>query len=638
MIYSQKLLSVFQRHLNIFKAAKQCYNCIIDRKGRTGNHVIPSALSRRHSKLWTITKQRGIPVHHVYFIREKKQIEVPEGTTVLEAERLAGLLPDAPCGGAGTCGKCRVIADGQNVRACQTRITKDFQIDTAVSSSLEDAVILTEGFSRPVSFRPGIAVHAVELKKTVPGDRRSDWERMLSALSKAGAEGAETFRPDPELASSLYERCRQGGIWYIAHTDREILDIRAEKRAFCFAAFDIGTTTLAGYLLDAADGRVLAVESRMNPQAQYGADVIMRADHALAHGTEALSRCIRQELDAMIGCLAAQAHRERTDILQICVVGNTCMHHLFLNLSPASLVHAPYTPAISQALTLPTAPYGLNVHPKGQLLMLPNIAGYVGADTSGCLLAIRPDQKEEITLLLDIGTNGEMILGNRDRLATCSTAAGPAFEGAKIECGMRGTDGAVDHVSFENGVWNYTTIGNRPAAGLCGSGLLDLTAQLLKHGFIDENGTLESGQEDPGTFLLVHPEDAGNDKGVYLTQKDIREVQLAKAAIAAGIRILMKTLFITEEDIRCLYIAGAFGNYMDPVSAGAIGLIPPSLTERIRPVGNAAGEGAKIALLNTEEWRLADRLAKTVEFVELAALPEFQDCFVDELEFPLPAR
>ena len=182
MIYSQKLLSVFQRHLNIFKAAKQCYNCIIDRKGRTGNHVIPSALSRRHSKLWTITKQRGIPVHHVYFIREKKQIEVPEGTTVLEAERLAGLLPDAPCGGAGTCGKCRVIADGQNVRACQTRITKDFQIDTAVSSSLEDAVILTEGFSRPVSFRPGIAVHAVELKKTVPGDRRSDWERMLSAL------------------------------------------------------------------------------------------------------------------------------------------------------------------------------------------------------------------------------------------------------------------------------------------------------------------------------------------------------------------------------------------------------------------------------------------------------------------------
>lgn len=575
-------------------------------------------------------------MHQVYFIREKKQIEVPDGTTILEAERLAGLLPDAPCGGAGTCGKCRVAVAGQNVRACQTRITEDLQVDTAVSSSLADAVILTEGFSRPVPFRPGVSVHSIELKKTVPGDRRSDWERMLSALSEAGAESADAFLPDPELASSLYERCRQGGTWYITHTDREILDIRAEKRAFCLAAFDIGTTTLAGYLLDASDGRVLAVESRMNPQAQYGADVIMRADHALAHGTEALSGCIRQELDAMIGCLCAQADRERTDILQICAAGNTCMHHLFLNLSPASLVHAPYTPAISQALTLPAAQYGLNVHPKGQLLMLPNIAGYVGADTSGCLLAVRPDQKDEITLLLDIGTNGEMVLGNKDRLVTCSTAAGPALEGAKIECGMRGTDGAVDHVSFENGVWHYTTIENRPAAGLCGSGLLDLTAQLLKHGFIDENGTLTSGQEDPKTFLLVRPEDSGNETGVYLTQKDIREIQLAKAAIAAGIRILMKTLSITEEDIRCLYIAGAFGNYMDPASAGAIGLIPPSLAKRIQPVGNAAGEGARIALLNTDEWRLADRLAKTVEFVELAALPEFQDCFVDELEFPLP--
>lgn len=577
-------------------------------------------------------------MHQVYFIREKKQIEVPEGTTILEAERLAGLLPDAPCGGAGTCGKCRVSVDGQDVRACQTRITEDLQVDTAVSSSLNDAVILTEGFSRSVPFAPGIAVHPVELKKTVPGDRRSDWERMLTALSEASGERTDAFLPDPELSSALYERCRQGGIWYITHTDREILDIRAEKKDFCLAAFDIGTTTLAGYLLDAADGRALAVESRMNPQAQYGADVIMRADYALSHGTEALSRCIRQELDAMVGSLAAQAGRERADILQVCVVGNTCMHHLFLNLSPASLVHAPYTPAISQALTLPAAPYGLNIHPKGQLLMLPNIAGYVGADTSGCLLAVRPDQKEEITLLLDIGTNGEMVLGNRDRLVTCSTAAGPAFEGAKIECGMRGTDGAVDHVAYENGVWRYTTIGSRPAVGLCGSGLLDLTAQLLQHGLIDENGTLESGQEDPKTFLLVRPEDSGNGKGVFLTQKDVREVQLAKAAIAAGIRILMNTLSITEDDIRCLYIAGAFGNYMDPASAGAIGLIPPSLTGRIRPVGNAAGEGARIALLNAGEWRLADRLTKTVEFVELAALPEFQDCFVDELEFPLPAE
>lgn len=574
-------------------------------------------------------------MYQIYFVREKKQVEVPEGTTILEAERLTGLLPDAPCGGAGTCKKCQVIANGQTVLACQTKIQKDLHIDTAVSSSLKDAAILAEGFSRPVTFRPGISTHSIELKKTVPGDKRSDWERMLEALAKAGAEKTEEFLPDPELASSLYERCLEGNTCYVVHTDHEILDIQDKERNCCFVAIDIGTTTLAGYLLNALNGQVLAVESRMNPQAQYGADVIARSDYALAHGTEVLSECIRRELDEMIGALAEQAGVERADIFQVCVAGNTCMHHLFLGISPASLVHAPYTPAISQALTLSASQYGLKIHPKGQLLMLPNIAGYVGADTSGCLLVVRPDQKEEITLLLDIGTNGEMILGNRDRLVTCSTAAGPAFEGAKIECGIRGTDGAVDHVSFENGTWHYTTIGNQPAIGLCGSGLLDLTAQLLLNGFIDENGSLNSGQENPKVFFLVPPEASRTKKGVYLTQKDIREVQLAKAAIAAGIQILMKTLSITEQDIACLYIAGAFGNYMDPISAGTIGLIPPSLTGRIQPIGNAAGEGAKIALINKEEWKSADQLAKSVDFVELAALPEFQDCFVDELEFPL---
>lgn len=574
-------------------------------------------------------------MYQVDFIREKKQIEVPEGTTILEAERKAGLVPDAPCGGTGTCGKCRVIANGQTVQACQAQIRENLQVDTAASPSLENAVILTEGYSRPVAFDPEVFIRPVKLKKALPGDKRSDWDRLLAVLAEAGAAGTESFLPNPVLASSLYEQCKENKIWYVIHTNQEILDIRAEAEHICFAAFDLGTTTLAGYLIDAENGRILSVESRMNPQTQYGADVIMRSDYALTHGTDTLSQCIRSELNDMIRSLALQACVNRTDIFRICIVGNTCMHHLFLGISPASLVYAPYTPAISQSLILPAGQYGLSVHPNGQLLMLPNIAGYVGADTCGCLLAVRPDQKEEITLLLDIGTNGEMVLGNRNRLAACSTAAGPAFEGAKIECGMRGTDGAVDHVVFKDGCWHYTTIGNQPAMGLCGSGLMDLTAQLLLNGFLDENGNLKSGQEDPKVFFLVPPELSGNERGVYLTQKDIREIQLAKAALAAGIRILMKTLSISEEDISSLYIAGAFGNYMNPVSAGVIGLIPRSLTKRICPIGNAAGEGAKIALINAEEWKLADRLAKDVEFIELAALPEFQDRFIDELEFPL---
>jgi uncharacterized 2Fe-2S/4Fe-4S cluster protein (DUF4445 family) len=435
------------------------------------------------------------------------------------------------------------------------------------------------------------------------------------------------------LASSLYERSRQASDWYVIHTDEEIFELRPEEGRRFFAAFDIGTTTLAGYLLDAADGRTLAVESAMNPQAQYGADVIMRANYALEHGVEVLADCIRTAIDVMLGKLADKAGADRSDIFQVCVVGNTCMQHLFLGISPASLVHAPYTPAISSGLTLCASDYGISIQKKGQLLVLPDIAGYVGADTCGCLLAVRPDQKEEITLLLDIGTNGEMVLGSKDRLVACSTAAGPAFEGAKISCGMRGAAGAVDHVYLKDGEITYSTVGNVPAVGICGSGLIDLVAVLLKTGAIDDSGRLQGNQAD-GTYMFVPPESSGNGQGICLTQKDIREVQLAKAAIAAGIQLLMKELSVTEEQITQVYIAGAFGNYMDPRSAAVIGMIPHRLADRVRAVGNAAGEGAQIALLNRDAFQTIQSIAKQVGFVELAASEEFQDCFVDELSLP----
>ena len=235
--------------------------------------------------------------------------------------------------------------------------------------------------------------------------------------------------------------------------------------------------------------------------------------------------------------------------------------------------------------------------------------------------------------MIDIGTNGEMVLGNRERMVTCSTAAGPAFEGAKIECGMRGAAGAVDHVKYEAGKWSYTTVGNKPAVGLCGSGLIDLVAGLLDAGMLDENGVLRSGQEKQGVFILVPPERGGNERGVYLTQKDLGEVQLAKAAIAAGIQMLMERLGITEDDICSVYIAGAFGNYMDPVSAGKIGLLPETLVKKVKPVGNAAGEGAKIALVNEKKMLEMDELVRKIEFVELAASADFQDHFIDELGF-----
>ena len=570
----------------------------------------------------------------VKFVRENIEIEMEDGASVLEAEIRAGLRPDAPCGGLGKCGKCLVKINGEVVKACQVRISEG---ETCVVETLDRAgseKILTDGFNREVVFEPGLRMVQVELEKARPGEKRSDWQRLLDELAEMDSDvEPERMEVDLKLAGELYGMRRDSDDWYVIYSGRRILEMRKQAGRRCLAAFDIGTTTIAGYLLDSEDGRMLAVESRMNPQAQYGADVIMRANYALEHGTDVLSRCIREAVNEMLGVLAGDAGISREDIFQVCIVGNTCMHHLFLGISPASLVHAPYTPAVSERLVLNAGDYGLDVQRKAELIMLPDIAGYVGADTCGCLLALRQDQKDEISLMIDIGTNGEMVLGNRNRLVTCSTAAGPAFEGAKIECGMRGAAGAVDHVKYETGKWDYTTVGNQPAVGLCGSGLIDLVAGLLDAGMLDENGALSSGQEKQGVFMLVPLEQAGNERGVYLTQKDIGEVQLAKAAIAAGIQMLMKRLGITEEEICSVYIADAFGNYMDPVSAGKIGLLPAALVKKVKPVVNAAGEGAKIALVNEREMLEMDELVGKIDFVELAASGDFQDYFIDELGF-----
>ena len=568
----------------------------------------------------------------VIFIREQKQIEVPDGTTILEAEIQAGLCPDAPCGGQGKCGKCLVKANGEIVKACQTPVHSEMKVDTLISS--QKHAILTEGLNRPVAFKPGLFIHPVKLDKAIAGDNRSDWERLVTEVRKASDLEMTHVEPNLKLAASLFDKRKEGEDWFAIHTRDSILELKKEKPKAYMTAFDIGTTTVVGYLMDAENGTVCAIESMMNPQAQYGADVIMRANYALEHGVEALSSCIQTAIDELLHKLAKKKKIQPEEIYQVSIVGNTCMHHLFLGISPGSLVHAPYNPAFSERLTLKAKEYGLHIHSQAQLLMLPDIAGYVGADTCGCLLALRQDLKDEISLMIDIGTNGEMVLGNKEKMATCSTAAGPAFEGAKIECGMRGAAGAVDHVAYEDGSWTYTTVDHQPAIGLCGSGLIDLVAQLYKAGLIDEMGHLESGQENDSIFVLVPPEKAGNEKGVYLTQKDVREVQLAKAAIAAGIQLLMKELGITEKEIQKIYIAGAFGNYMNPASACAIGLLPPELEHLVEPVGNAAGEGAKIALLNTDELEATDRLVRGIRFLELAASAEFQDTFVDELAFP----
>ena len=466
----------------------------------------------------------------ITFLPEGITVPVEAGTTLLQAQILAGLRPDAPCGGKGTCGKCRVTVEGTEMLACQTVIDRDMTVHTGQ----EDQIQI--------------------------------------------------------LATGLQVQTRPDG------TDDYVL------------AFDIGTTTVVAYLLNGHTGNLLAQESCMNPQSQFGADVISRIQYALEVGGDALSSCIRQTMQDLTQRVCHQRKITPEDIGAAAIVGNTAMHHLLLGIDPKPLVTPPYMPRVFEALE------------QNNARILPNIAGFVGGDTVGCMVSTRFDQRESLTLLIDIGTNGEMVLGSKNRRIACSTAAGPAFEGAKISCGMRGAEGAVDHVWLENGNISYHVIGDAPPAGLCGSGLLDLVAVLLDAEILDESGYLEDGE-----FKLCD--------NVVLTQKDIREVQLAKAAIRAGIELLAENLGVAVEDIQNVYLAGAFGNYMNPASACRIGMIPPVLLHRIEPIGNAAGEGAKLCALSREEFAYSQRLAKETEFLELASLPNFQDCYVDALEF-----
>ena len=584
--------------------------------------------------------------YRVFFIKEKTEVTVKEGTTVLEAERIAGLSPDAPCGGAGKCGKCMVKINGAVEKACQTKITTDIEVEAIEKKS--EHRILVKGTERAVTFSPELESLDIEIPPCTVGENSSDWTRLCEAINSRRKKDI-IFQPKLEILPVISRLIKEknGKARAIISGD-QILELKEQDdRPVLMAAFDIGTTTVAGYLLDGKTGEQLATASALNTQTEYGADVIMRANYSLEHGTEELSTCIRELLRKLIGTLCEAAKRSPEDIYQVSVVGNTCMHHLFLGIVPDSLVHAPYNPAISQWLMFPAEKFHLGIHPGGQLVALPVIAGFVGADTVACLLAVNLEEEKKMTLMIDIGTNGEIVLGNEKRRIACSTAAGPAFEGAQIELGMPAAKGAVDKVWLEGRRIKYSVIGNDRPVGLCGSGLIDALAVLLKAGIIDENGTILSGQELPILFrsyvFEVEAEEAAQSTepslavhiapGVYITQEDIRKLQLAKGAIAAGIEVLFKEYGCMPCNIDVLTFAGGFGNYIDKASAAAIGLFPQELLDKAKEVGNAAGNGAVSAALSQEAWERALEISGNMRYIELASYPHFNEMYVEHMNF-----
>ncbi len=600
-------------------------------------------------------------LYNVVFADAGVEIKVREGMTLLQAAIFADIHPDAPCGGNGTCNKCKMkIISGKRTgvfNACQVRVDCDMVVESEIRDGSHH--LLMKGSTRNIKVKPAVFKLPVDVEKCTIGDNISEWDRLknaavkaLKASERADAGKERIIKPAPQkggIVSRLGDRLLQAGnkgevIMFEGPEGFEILDFGNGITPFA-VAFDIGTTSIVGYMIDALTGKEVAVRSLLNPQAQFGADVINRSNYAIANGYETVHKVVCDAMNRIIRELCEEAGTSPENVYAVSFAGNTCMHHLFMDFSVAPLVHAPYNPSFADSIVMRAGDNDILINASGKLIVLPNIAGFVGADTVACLLATDFDRREKLTLMIDIGTNGEMVLGNSKRRITCSTAAGPAFEGAKITCGMRGAAGAIDHLDVVAGKLEYSTIDNEPAKGICGSGLMDLIALMLDYGIIDDGGRLVSEDEYDdydgrkledytGRFFEHDGKNAfmiGN--GVFICQKDIREVQLAKAAISAGIILMSDRMGISIIDIGEVFIAGAFGNYMRAESACRIGMIPESLLDRIKMIGNAAGEGSKIALLNVNEFERTDGLARGTEFLELATHEDFNDTFVDELSF-----
>ncbi len=514
----------------------------------------------------------------VTFAPEGRSVFVMTGTSLIEAAGRAGIVLNTPCGGRGTCGNCRVEitlnapapsdADRQHLSedeiesgmrlACQVRVTEEMRVDVPVTTRFFDQKILTDGEGKPVELDPSVRKHHMVLPPPSLEDQRSDTDRVHSMIEEdVVVSNVDVLHDMPALL-----RASEFNVTAVVAEGRLVNVEPGDTTGRNFGmAFDIGTTTVVGFLMDLVSGREAAVASRTNPQIKFGDDVVNRIQHA-SQGPEGLAELRQLILDCMneiIEECCSAAKTSAQEIYEVTLVGNTTMNHLFLGINPEFVAQAPYVAALRRPVNILARDAGLRIHPRGLVHTLPNIAGFVGADTVGVILSSDMHRSEGITFAIDIGTNGELVVGNRDRLVACSTAAGPAFEGARIRFGMRAADGAIDKALINDDL-EFNVIGNVLPRGLCGTALIDLVAELLRVGCIDPMGRLLPPDEMPSSTpdaikrrivegenkslsFLIAPEGETQVNGpIVLTQRDVRELQLGKGAISAGVAILLKEI------------------------------------------------------------------------------------------------
>jgi len=622
----------------------------------------------------------------VVFTPSGRRGRFEHGTTVLEAARRLGVDLDSVCGGRGICGRCQIeVSDGEHAKhgivssqahltpagelearyaterglaagrrlGCTACVTGDLVVDVPPESQLYRQVVRKEADAHPIELDPVVRLYYVQLTDAELGESIGDLRRLKAALaSDWELEGLEA---DAQVLTELQPALRNGAsaVTVAVHDGRTITAVwpGLHDRAFGIA-FDIGSTTVAGHLCDLLTGDVLASAGEMNPQIRFGEDLMSRVSYVMLNpGSEReLTRAVRGCLAKLTAELARAVEIDRREILEVTLVGNPIMHHLLLGIDPTPLGAAPFSLAVDESVRIPARDIGIPVHPGARAYILPCIAGHVGADTAGVLLSEAPYLGDEVNLIVDVGTNAEIVLGNRDRLLAASSPTGPAFEGAQISSGQRAAPGAVERVRIHpetleprlrvigNDAWSDEAgFAEVQVTGVCGSGIIEAIAELHLAGVLTTDGTIDGALAerssrvvpDGRTFSYVlwrgEPE-------LVITQNDVRQIQLAKAALHAGCALLMEHYGIERVDR--IRLAGAFGTHIDPVHALVLGLVPDCDPERVTAAGNAAGTGARIALLNRGARAEIEDVVRRVEKIETAVEPRFQEHFVNAMAIP----
>ena len=605
------------------------------------------------------------------FPRYGKNAQLSDGNNILDAAKDVDIEISAVCGGRGLCGKCRIVvkegsqylgavshletmslskeelAAGYRLACCALGKGEGATlVEVPPESRVEQQRLLVAGIETTVTRNPSVKKFLVGLSGSSLENVKPDIEILLASLVQLGLP--TSLRIGHDALTRLPTAIRKGD-WSVTVTleDREIICVEPgdTTKSTYGIAVDVGSTKVAAYLLDLNDGKVVATASTPNPQIAFGEDIISRVFYASESekNLKQLQGVVIAGINKLLLETCESAGINVAEVYDAVLVGNTVMHHIFLGISPRFVAMSPYPPAISSSVSVRAKDIGLKINPAAYVYVPPNVAGFVGADAVADVLATELYKSKSLSIMIDVGTNTEIVLGNDQRTISCSAASGPAFEGGHIEFGMRAEPGAIENVYIDptNLEPGLKTVGDARPRGICGSGIVDAVAAMLKSGIINKFGVINTKLNSRRIrtvpvrqYILSWKEENDLGHDIAVTQLDVQEIQLAKAAIYAGATILMKHLHVEPREIQKVFLAGAFGTYVDPQSAVIVGMYPDVPLERVQFVGNAAGSGARMALLSKEVRETSDQIAQRIDYVELAADPSFQREFTEAMQLP----